>query len=133
MSWRSLVSGVIFALGIAGFLAAAALVAYAQLAPAEGLEDLGRVVGAMLAVAMGGALLGLSLVLAWTLGVPMGGTRLVVAIFGCILAAIVAFGLLGSAIPANLGLAAFSVLVLLLAIGGIVASARLWRGGALVA
>lgn len=133
MGVRAISVGLVFGLGILLLLAAAGFVAYAQLSPAQGLRDLARVVGALVLTAAGGALLGGSLLLAWALRVRPGGWRLAIATFGAILGAIVGFGFLGSAIPGNLWLGLFSGIVVLLAVGGLVASVRLWRGGAMTA
>lgn len=132
MRWQPIVSGILYYAGLLAFIVAMAVVAYAQLAPVEGLQDLGRIVLAMLAIAVGGALMGASLLASWGLKLRPSGWRLAIATFGCILAAIIAFGLLGTALPANVGLAVFAALIVLLAAGGIVASARLWRGGPMV-
>jgi hypothetical protein len=110
----------LFFLGFALVLAAVALIAWARLLPAQGLEDLGWFVFALLLLAVSGVPFALGLLVAPS--APRG--LLVAAVLGALVSAVggVAFLTTGTR-----PLQALGVVVLLLVVAGLVRAVRLWR------
>lgn len=122
MSLRRLASRTLFALGLLLLLGAFGLLAASWLLPAQGLEDLGRVVGAMLVAGLAGIAFAVGLLVTPPAGVPRWQVAL--SALGCLPAA------LAGAAFASTGttpLMAFGLLVVGLSLAGLVSAWRLVR------
>ena len=122
MTWRRPLSLALFALGAILLLGAAALVASAYVAPAEGLQDLGRFVGALLLAGAASVPFAIALVLArdaprWLV---------VAATLGCLVALLPALALLTAGVT---GSTLFGALFLAAALVGLAGAWRAWPRG----
>ncbi|GEM_PF-6920469 len=117
---RRTLSTLLFALGALMIALAALLFVSARVRPAQGLEDLGWIVMALLLVALAGVPFSVGLLMA-----PEARHRtIVLASLGCLLAAVPAAGFLTAGTTA---LTAIGVVALALAAAGIARGVRLWR------
>lgn len=122
MTWRRPVSRALFGLGVLLLAAALALVVAARVVPAQGMEDLGRLVGALLLAGAAGVPFALSLLLAR--GTAMPPWMVAVAMAGSLLAVVPSLAFLTVGVPGSM---AFGALFLLAALAGVLGAARLWR------
>lgn len=116
-----------FWLGLLLLAGAAALYLRTVLAPSQGLEDLGNIVGAMLLVATSGLVFGLYLWLANAAGRPYPPAwRLVPASLGALLALLVSFRFAQGAVDVpQWGLLAAALLAIVVSAGGLLAAGRM--------
>lgn len=114
--------------GLFTSLGALALYARAATLPAQGLEDLGAIVGAMLLVGIAGLVHGAFLLGARRAGSAVPRWQLAVASATALLGALVwlALGLSGS----SMWLALVAVFAFLVALAGLLVSPPLWKRGA---
>lgn len=122
MTWRRPASRLLFALGALLLLGALGLLVASWTLPAQGMEDLGRVVGALLLAGASSVPFALSLLLAR--GTAMPRPMVVIAALGCLLALLPAFAFLSAGVAGSM---AFGTLFLAAALGGVYGALRLWR------
>lgn len=120
MTWRRPASRALFGLGVLLVAGALALVVAARTLPSQSMEDLGRLVGALLLAGAAGVPFALALLLAR--GTRMPRWMLVVATAGCVLAVVPALAFLSAGVP---GSTVFGALFLLAALAGVFGAARL--------
>ena len=115
-------------LGLIGLGGAILLAIAARLVPYEGLQDLGRIVGALLLAAAAGVLFGGSLVAARVSRADLPRWLVAVAAVGSLLALVPGVAFLQPAVESsNWALAAFAGIVLLAAAAGLASAPGAWR------
>jgi hypothetical protein len=115
-------------LGLIGLGGAVLLALAARFAPAQSLEDLGRIVGALLLAAAAGILFGGSLLAARLSRADLPRWLVAAATVGSLLALVPGVAFLQPALSSsNWGLAAFAGLVLLAGIAGLASAPGAWR------
>lgn len=121
---RRALSFLFFAFGALLLLSAIAMVAYARTAPAEGLQDLGRLVAAILLASAAGPAFGVALLAARDAAMPR--PVVLVALLGALLGLVMGIGLLslGMQAPAMAYAGAFSAGV---SAAGLLSGPRAWR------
>src|SRR5687767_2039282 len=115
-------------LGLIGLGGAIMLAIAARLAPYEGLQDLGRIVGALLLAAAAGVLFGGSLLAARVSRADLPRWLVAVAAVGSLVALVPGVAFLQPAVESsNWPLAAFAGIVLLAGVAGLVSAPAAWR------
>lgn len=119
---RPYASPLAFALGCLLLGGAGLTFLAAKTLPAEGMQDLGRIVGSMLLAGLAAIPFALSMALAARRGMPR--LMLAIATLGCLLALLPGVAFFAMLTTGGLLLGA---LILASGVGGLAASARLWR------
>lgn len=125
MTWRRPASRALFGLGVLLVAGAGALVVAARVLPAQSMEDLGRLVGALILAGAAGVPFALALLLARGTGMPRW--MVIFSTAGCVLAVVPALAFLSAGVP---GSTAFGALFLIAALSGVFGATRLWRPAA---
>lgn len=115
-------------LGLIGLAGAVLLGISARFSPSESLQDLGRIVGALLLAAAAGVLFGGSLLAARLSHADLPRWLVATAAVGSLLAFVPGVAFLQPAVSSsNWGLAAFAGIVLLAAVAGLASAPGAWR------